>query len=693
MIKQFLFLLFATCVLTVSGQNAYFKNLDVLTGLGETRAKDIRIDSDGNTILFGTFFGTLDLDPGPNTVNVTANSTGSVYPSYIIKLDTNGNYLWGGVLEQTYYQTAKIQLDDSNNIYVAGMFKDSMDFDISFTNKVMRYTVAPYDDAFLVKISPNGNYKWVKTFGRGGSITIKDFSIDHAGNFLFAGACEGGNIVYHPNASTPTYNAYFTSYYVLKYNANGNFSWVKQFGKSGEYGCEQIEVTSTNDIIVGGQFQGTIDFNPGSGVFNLTSNLGSTDIWLLKLDPLGNFQWAKQIGNSSATRPFDMQVDINDNLLMTGEFQGTVDFNPGTGIFNETSKQWLSRFVLKLRADTAAFVWVRSFVLTDPFNVNFYDLYTDTIGNVYTTGTFKKEFYVHPDTSVNANTLPSSSQSTLTWYDAFLHKFDSAGTFQWARSINANEFQAGKAVTTDGAGNVIWFGDFNGTANFGLGAANVQVTATGSRDGFVLGLGQCSPIYFSETDTACNYYISFLGDTVTQSGQYQFVYSDTLGCDSIVTLDLTVIAIDTTIIVDSTSMLLTAAAQNAIYQWFDCTSGFLPIANATNASFQPVANGSYAVSITTPNGCTDTSACINVSTIGITEFINSELKLFPNPTTGKLRVNSNGAILNIVVLDILGNQLLQQNAPDIDLTNLPAGVYLVKVQGENGTTINRIVKH
>ena len=116
MIKQFLFLLFATCVLTVSGQNAYFKNLDVLTGLGETRAKDIRIDSDGNTILFGTFFGTLDLDPGPNTVNVTANSTGSVYPSYIIKLDTNGNYLWGGVLEQTYYQTAKIQLDDSNTM-------------------------------------------------------------------------------------------------------------------------------------------------------------------------------------------------------------------------------------------------------------------------------------------------------------------------------------------------------------------------------------------------------------------------------------------------------------------------------------------------------------------------------------------------------------------------------------------------
>src|SRR5690606_1756907 len=91
-----------------------------------------------------------------------------------------------------------------------------------------------------------------------------------------------------------------------------------------------IQVDAAGYVYTTGTFQGTGDFNPGSGVFNLVS-AGGSDIFVQKMDSDGNFIWAKAMGGSGADTGFALAVDGSQNVYVTGSFLGTADFDPGPG--------------------------------------------------------------------------------------------------------------------------------------------------------------------------------------------------------------------------------------------------------------------------------------------------------------------------------------------------------------------------
>ena len=120
-----------------------------------------------------------------------------------------------------------------------------------------------------------------------------------------------------------------------------------------------IAVDATGNVFTTGYFFSTSDFDPGTGTFNLTS-LGLDDIFVSKLDALGNFVWTKQWGGTSAENSYSIAVDASGNVLTTGSFQSsTVDFDPGPGTFNLTSTGNRDIFVSKLDA-SGNFVWATS---------------------------------------------------------------------------------------------------------------------------------------------------------------------------------------------------------------------------------------------------------------------------------------------------------------------------------------------
>ena len=85
--------------------------------------------------------------------------------------------------------------------------------------------------------------------------------------------------------------------------------------------------------------QGTGDFDPGAGTTNLTTN-GSTvgdDVFVSKLDSAGDLVWAKNFGGTEYAKGFSVAVDSSGNVYTSGEFEGTVDFDPGAGTANLTS--------------------------------------------------------------------------------------------------------------------------------------------------------------------------------------------------------------------------------------------------------------------------------------------------------------------------------------------------------------------
>ena len=199
----------------------------------------------------------------------------------------------------------------------------------------------------------------------------------------------------------------------------------------------------------------------------------------------------------------------------------------------------------------------------------------------------------------------------------------------------------------------------------------------------------------SLTTTACNKYVSPSGNNVwTTSGTYTDVLTNAVGCDSVLTINLTVNTVDTNVL--QNGITLTSWATGAMYQWLDCNNGFTPVAGATGQSFTPTANGSYAVRLD-KNGCVDTSACFTVTGVGITEEQANFFAMYPNPTQGEFVIRPIQTIeqgtLKIfsVTGDLVFDSTLEGTAEVRVNTNLAKGVYIVQVANCKGIQTESLI--
>ena len=200
----------------------------------------------------------------------------------------------------------------------------------------------------------------------------------------------------------------------------------------------------------------------------------------------------------------------------------------------------------------------------------------------------------------------------------------------------------------------------------------------------------------TDTQTACGNYTWIDGNTYTSNNNLAtYTLTNIAGCDSIVTLDLTIDTVNSSVTQDG--ILLTANDTGVVYQWVECP-GMTPISGATNQSYTATVNGDYAV-IVTNNQCSDTSACYTVSTVGTSENeFGNELLLFPNPTNGNFSIDMGEAYntTTVTITDLSGKLILSNTYNNSQLLNLklkePSGVYLLIIESENKKAVIRLVK-
>ena len=200
----------------------------------------------------------------------------------------------------------------------------------------------------------------------------------------------------------------------------------------------------------------------------------------------------------------------------------------------------------------------------------------------------------------------------------------------------------------------------------------------------------------TDTQTACNTYTWIDGITYSSSNNTAtFTKTNAAGCDSVVTLDLTINTVNST--VTQTGPLLTAVESGATYQWLDCL-GMTPIIEATNQSYTATANGDYAI-IVTNNGCSDTSTCYTVTGVGIIEnYLGNELLLYPNPTDGNFSIDfgETYSSVTITMTDLNGKMIQSKTYNESQLLNLrldePAGVYILVIQSGEKKAVIRLIK-
>jgi len=259
-----------------------------------------------------------------------------------------------------------------------------------------------------------------------------------------------------------------------------SFTWVKQMGKAGGFVTPRAtNVDPSGNVITTGMFKKTIDFDPGAGVFNLTSvdnpstANNQNDIFISKVDADGNFVWAKQLGGIDLKDATAVGVDAAGNVYTTGFFYGTVDFDPGVGVSNLTSIGYSDIFISKLDA-SGNFVWAKQ--MGGSAHDNGYGITVDSAGNVFTTGYFSATCDFDPNSGV-------SNMTTLI-QGIFISKLDTNGDFVWAKSMGGIAYNLGRVIALDTTGNIYVGGNFGGTADFDPNAGVANLTSVGSFGGY-----------------------------------------------------------------------------------------------------------------------------------------------------------------------------------------------------------------
>ena len=383
----------------------------------------------------------------------------------------------------------------------------------------------------------------------------------------------------------------------------------------------QIALDNSGDLYLTGWFQSTADFDPGIGVYNLTS-AGNADVFLSKLDTSGNFIWAKRIGGSGNDKGVYISVDTNGRIYTSGIFEGTVDFDPNASTYNL-----------------------------------------------------------------------SSAGGT----DISICKLDTTGNFLWAKQIGGIGNESGGAFVLDANGNIHITGNFESIVDFDPGTDTVNLTSAGNKDVFVSKWNPCF-VNVTDTQTACDSYTWIDGNTYTTSNNTAtHVLVNAEGCDSVVTLDLTINSVNTNTVVEGVT--ITTYPFGSSYQWLDCDNDFTPIPGATSYSFTPTANGNYAVQFI-DNGCVDTSACVAITTVGIIENnFGHDFILYPNPTNGEITIElgETYGLITAKVSGIAGQTIQRKTYQNTNKLNFfidaAPGIYFIELTQNNKKLRAKIIKN
>ena len=367
-----------------------------------------------------------------------------------------------------------IAIDAAGNVYTTGSFNGRMDFDPGAG--VFNLTSAGASDIFVSKLDSAGNFVWAKRMGGTSFEEGNAIAVDAAGNVYTTGDFYS-TADFDPGAGAFNLtSAGASDIFVSKLDRAGNFVWAKRMGGTAIDKDEgnAIAVDAAGNVYTTGDFYSAVDFDPGAGVFNLTS-AGQSDIFVSKLDSSGNFVWAKRMGGTSSDFGDAIAIDDAGNVYTTGSFRGTVDFDPGAVWFNLTSAGIRNIFVSKLD-DSGNFVWAKRMGGTGEDGGN--AIAVDAAGNVYTTGDFEGTADFDPGAGVF--NLTSAGIRNI-----FVSKLDSAGNFVWAKRMGGTDYDKGNAIAVDAAGNVYTTGNFYSTADFDPGAGAFNLTSAGNWDIFV----------------------------------------------------------------------------------------------------------------------------------------------------------------------------------------------------------------
>jgi hypothetical protein len=744
-----------------------------------------------NNIYFAAYYeGTTDFDPSSNTVFVPA------LPGYgcglFAKYDANGNYIFAKMLGAG--GTGAIDVDAANNIYVAGGFYNTIDFD--FSANIENRTSTGMSDVFIAKYDQNVNLMYV--FSTGGTANDVFTGLDVRGNneiYLF-GYTNNTNVDFDPSANSQSFTHEATSFgysFWLKYNqctpstgtfthsACGAYTWIDgvtytasnntathTIPAGAANGCDSIV---TLNLTINQPVTGTFTHNACgaytwiNGVTYTASNNTAThtipagaangcdSIVTLNLtinqpatgtfthSACGSYTWINGVtytaSNNTATHTIPAGAANGCDSIVTLNL--TIN-QPATGTFTHSTcgaYTWINGVTYTASNNTATHtipagaangcdsIVTLNLTINQPVTGTFTHstcgAYTWINGVTYTasnntaTHTIPAGAANGCDSIVTLNltinqpatgTFTHSACGSYTWINGVTYTASNntathtipAGAANGCDSIVTLNLTINQPVTGtfthSACGAYTWINGVTYTASNNTAMHTIPAGAANGCDSIVtLNLTINQPITGTFTHSACGAYTWINGVTYTASNNtatHTIPAGAANGCDSIVTLNLTITHVNTTTSVNG--ITISSNANNATYIWLNCNNGMSIIPNQTEQTFNPEANGIYAVEVT-QNGCTDTSSCIAITSVSLDENSTEKTRLYPNPTSGKFTLESYTNPSIVSIYSIAGRLIESRKTEDQDQHSItfeldqPSGVYFVEVLNQKGQKI------
>jgi PKD-like domain/Beta-propeller repeat/Secretion system C-terminal sorting domain len=679
---------------------------------GGDRGHGITTDADGNVYVVGLFKGSVDFDPGQGSYPLISSFNHS--SSFVLKLDTNGSLIWARELGDgpTFSSASSvgysIAVDNEGNVYTTGSTTNGGDFDPGPEEFILTTnTNSPI--IFISKLDSDGNFVWAKAIGGEGFEISHSIVLDDYNNVYLTGVFSD-TIDFDPGSNE--YNLWPIGggdLFILKLDGGGEFIWAKKLGgtsPSGTHG-NAIAIDVGGNVYATGVFFENVDFDPGSATYELSAS--EKDIFILKLNNNGEFIWAKAIGGDAFQDSAQgIALDPYNNVYITGIFQDTVDFDPGSGTYALYSGEDAGAYVLKLTED-GTFVWAVSFPGDEGNYPGEYNsgesIALDQWNNIYTTGSFWRTTDFDPDSIINNLTAYGTT-------DIFVQKMSqSCYTGLEINSLNSDlsicPFESITLISElpSSIENVSYFWNTGDTLNSIVVAPdstsafsvivsypyNAQICSfTDSVEVMILPVPDTTYLNFSTCDSMA-------------AGVIEFVFPSLNGCDSIV--------IETTGLMPMPEMpnapadiviqeneppfqLTVLVIINATeYEWTVPSDVQIISGQGTNTitvDWSGLTIGG-SVCVSAVNECGSSPAdCMEV-TIDISDALD-EIKtknysIFPNPADALLNiVFKDGELYEILLLDVLGRTVIPSTIysgrVDIDIRALTTGTYWLKIIDE-----------
>jgi len=341
------------------------------------------------------------------------------------------------------YSTA-LAVSKSGQIFLAGYFYGTTIFG-NFTLTSSGGSA----DAFVVKLDGDGTFLWAKRFGGTANEEAAALAVDDAGNVFVAGTFNG-TCAFGSNTLTTIGG---TDVFITKMDKDGNLLWTKQGGGANDDSPQAVALDSSGNLYVAGEFSGNATF----GVSTLT-NAGNSDIFIVKVDGQGNYQWARRAGGASADFAYTLSVDGASNAYLAGRFSSL------SASFGSTTLTNGGSYIAKLDA-SGNFLWAK------PAGGTLRALRLDSTGNLCVAGKF-----------LSATTFGNTTLNSIGSADVFVAKLDSGGDFLWARRSGSVGNDEVSGLTVDDAGSIFITGFFSSaTADFG----SETLSSAGNNEAFV----------------------------------------------------------------------------------------------------------------------------------------------------------------------------------------------------------------